>query len=92
MIWTQGMWAVIAAPFVMVGVIWLYTLIFTFSALWFTHYCLSVLGELRAAESAMLATRRAASTASDLELVEEVPPQQRFGYDAGPEPEAGDAA
>jgi len=92
MIWTLGMWVIIAAPFVMVGVIWLYTLIFTFSALWFTHYCLSVLGELRAAESAMLATRRAASTASDLELVEEVPPQQRFGYDAGPEPEAGDAA
>jgi hypothetical protein len=71
----------------MVGVIWLYTLIFTFSALWFTHYCLSVLAQLRTAESAMLATRRAASTASDLELVEEVPPHQRFGFDAGPEPE-----
>ena len=28
--------------------IWLYTLIFTFSALWFTHYCLAVLAALRA--------------------------------------------
>jgi len=89
MIWTLGMQIIIFAPFIMVGVIWLYTLIFTFSALWFTHYCLSVLAELRSAESAMLATRRAASTASDLELVEEVPPQQRFGYDDGPAPEPG---
>jgi len=87
MIWTLGMWAVIAAPFVMVGAIWLYTMIFSFSALWFTHYLLGVLADLRRAESAMRAARQTASTSSDLELVEEVPPQQRFGYDTGPEPE-----
>lgn len=92
MIWTLGMWIIVAAPIVIIPVIWLYTLIFTFSALWFTHYGLSVLTELRNAESAMLASRRAASTASDLELVEEVPPRQRFGYDDGPAPEPEDAA
>ncbi|HEY9023052.1 MAG TPA: EI24 domain-containing protein [Burkholderiaceae bacterium] len=92
MIWTLSMQFIILAPFIMVGVIWLYTMIFTFSALWFTHYGLSALAELRVAEAAMLATRHAATTSSDLELVEEVPPHQRFGYDAGPEPEpeAGD--
>lgn len=92
MIWTLGMWIIVAAPIVIIPVIWLYTLIFTFSALWFTHYGLSVLTELRNAESAMLASRRAASTASDLELVEEVPPHQRFGYDDGSAPEPEDAA
>jgi len=91
LIWTLGMWAVIAAPFVMVGAIWLYTMIFSFSALWFTHYLLSVLAELRKAESAMRAARQTASTSSDLELVEEVPPHQRFGYDAGVDAEPGEA-
>ena len=86
LIWTLGMWVVIAAPFVMVGVIWLYTLIFTFSALWFTHYCLAVLAGLRAAESAMRAVQPMAGPPSDLQLVEEVPPHERFGYDA---PDAG---
>jgi hypothetical protein len=81
MIWTLGMGVIIAAPIVMVGVIWLYTLIFTFSALWFTHYALSVLASLRAAESAMRAVQPVAAPASDLQLVEEVPPHERFGYE-----------
>ena len=81
MIWTLGMVVIIAAPFVMVGVIWLYTLIFTFSALWFTHYCLSVLAELRGAEVAMRAVQPAVAPAPDLQLVEEVPPHERFGYE-----------
>ena len=88
MIWTLSMQVIILAPFIMVGVVWLYTMIFTFSALWFTHYALSALAGLRSAEAAMLATRHAATTSSDLDLVEEVPPQQRFGYDTGPEPGA----
>ena len=75
---------IIFAPFIMVGVIWLYTLIFTFSALWFTHYGLSVLNGLRAAEDAMRALQPGLAPASDLQLVEEVPPQERFGYDASP--------
>ena len=88
MIWTLSLQLIIFAPFIMVGVIWLYTMIFTFSALWFTHYALSVLASLRLAEAAMRSTRHAASTTSDLELVEEVPPQERFGYDQGGEPGA----
>ena len=81
MIWTLGMGVIIAAPIVMVGVIWLYTLIFTFSALWFTHYGLSVLAALRGAEAAMRAVQPAVAPSSDLQLVEEVPPHERFGYD-----------
>ena len=81
MIWTLGMGVIIAAPLVMVPVIWLYTLIFTFSALWFTHYGLSVLSSLRAAESAMRAVQPVVAPSSDLQLVEEVPPHERFGYE-----------
>ena len=81
MIWTLSMQLIIFAPFIMVGVIWLYTLIFMFSGLWFTHYCLTVLASLRAAETAMRAVQPAVAPASDLQLVEEVPPHERFGYD-----------
>jgi len=83
MIWTLAMWVIIAAPFVMVGVVWLYTMIFAFSALWFTHYCLSVLATLRHAETAMREVQPAVAPSPDLQLVEEVPPRERFGYDAG---------
>jgi hypothetical protein len=83
MIWSLGMWVIIAAPFVMVPVIWLYTLIFTFSALWFTHYNLAVLASLRDAEAAMRAVQPSMASPSDLQLVDEVPPHERFGYDAG---------
>jgi hypothetical protein len=87
MIWTLSMQFIIFAPFIMVGVVWLYTMIFTFSALWFTHYSLSVLASLRLAEAAMRAVQPTAAPSSDLQLVEEVPPHERFGYDEGPEPD-----
>ena len=79
--WALSAGLLVAAPFVMVGVIWLYTLIFTFSALWFTHYALAVLAQLREAEAAMRAVQPVVAPSSDLQLVEEVPPQERFGYE-----------
>ena len=85
MIWTLSMQFIILAPFIMVGVIWLYTMIFTFSALWFTHYGLAVLASLRAAETAMRAVQPAVAPSSDLQLVEEVPPHERFGFDGAAE-------
>ena len=40
--------AVALAPVLVPLSIWLYTLIFAFSSLWFTHYCLAALERLRA--------------------------------------------
>jgi hypothetical protein len=47
LIWASG--ALFAAAFVILVplAIWLYMLIFAFSSLWFTHYCLAALKELR---------------------------------------------
>ena len=85
LIWTLSMQVIILAPLVMVGVIWLYTLIFTFSALWFVHYALAVLDALRGAEAAVRAAPAPSmAPVSDLPLVEEVPPHERFGHDTGP--------
>ena len=37
------------APVLIVVSVWLYTLVFAFSALWFAHYALAALAQMRAA-------------------------------------------
>lgn len=46
-IWAFGIVAVALAPFLILASIWLYTLVFAFSTLWFTHYALAALQDLR---------------------------------------------
>lgn len=46
MIWGFGP-ALIWAPFIVLLAIWIYTLVFAFSALWYSHYLLSALADLR---------------------------------------------
>ena len=57
LLWASG--ALFAAAFVILVplAIWIYTLVFAFSSLWFAHYCLSALQALRA-EAARAATVR----------------------------------
>lgn len=54
LIWASG--ALLAAAFVILVplAIWIYTLVFAFSSLWFSHYCLAALRSLRA-EAALVA-------------------------------------
>lgn len=48
LIWAFSMMAVVLAPLLVLLTIWLYTLVFAFSSLWFTHFCLAALADLRA--------------------------------------------
>ena len=52
MIWASGV--LFAAAFVLLipVAIWIYTLVFAFSSLWFAHYCLAALEKLRAEQAA----------------------------------------
>jgi hypothetical protein len=52
LVWASGV--LFAAAFVILVplAIWIYTLVFAFSSLWFTHYCLAALQELRRERSA----------------------------------------
>ena len=52
-VWASG--ALFAAAFVILVpvAIWIYTLVFAFSSLWFAHYCLAALEKLRAEEAAV---------------------------------------
>lgn len=58
-VWASGI-LFAAAFFVLVPIaIWIYTLVFAFSALWFAHYCLDALNQLRAQRGALAANTAA---------------------------------
>lgn len=47
-LWALGALTLVLAPLVLVASVWLYTLVFVFSSLWFAHYLLAALAALRA--------------------------------------------
>lgn len=49
MVWTIGAMAIVFAPLLVPLAIWIYTFVFIFAALWFSHYALAALAALRAA-------------------------------------------
>lgn len=51
-IWASGAMFVALAPVLVPIAIWIYTLVFAFSSLWFTHYTLDALEQLRKKNSA----------------------------------------
>jgi hypothetical protein len=48
LVWASGALFAVAFPILIPVAIWIYTLVFAFSSLWFTHYCLAALEQLRA--------------------------------------------
>jgi hypothetical protein len=47
-VWAWGWLFAVAFPVLVPIAIWIYTLVFAFSSLWFAHYCLAALARLRA--------------------------------------------
>ena len=47
LLWASSLMLLVLFPIVAVVAIWLYVVIFVFSALWFAHYCLSALRSMR---------------------------------------------
>ena len=47
LIWSVGLMTLVMAPILLPVSIWLYVLIFIFFTLWFAHYCLTALEQLR---------------------------------------------
>lgn len=52
-VWASGWFFAAAFPLLIPVAIWIYTLVFAFSALWFAHYCLAALAQLRGNATAM---------------------------------------
>lgn len=53
LLWASGAMFIAMAPVLVPLAIWIYTLVFAFSSLWFAHYCLAALELLRKRESAL---------------------------------------
>jgi hypothetical protein len=60
LVWASGVLFVALAPVLVPVAIWIYTLVFAFSSLWFAHYALAALQTLRAADAAIVPTPPAA--------------------------------
>jgi hypothetical protein len=54
-LWASGAMFAVAFVILMPVAIWIYTLVFAFSALWFAHFCLAALQQLRAQASLSMA-------------------------------------
>jgi len=52
LVWASGAALIVLAPVLVPVAVWIYTLVFAFSALWFAHFALAALQALRAERSA----------------------------------------
>ncbi|MFZ2294908.1 MAG: EI24 domain-containing protein [Polaromonas sp.] len=83
LLWASGAMFVAMAPILVPVAIWIYTLVFAFSSLWFAHYCLAALEQLRMKNSAPVQDSRAQDAIHS--IADEAPqealpkPTPRFG-------------
>ncbi len=77
LIWASGAMFVAMAPILVPVAIWIYTLVFAFSSLWFAHYTLAALEQLRKKNNALTHNLRSSdaieSVATELPAVTELP-------------------
>ena len=59
LLWASGAMFIAMAPILVPLAIWIYTLVFAFSSLWFAHYCLAALEQLRKRNSGFAQASRA---------------------------------
>ena len=64
LLWASGAMFVAMAPILVPVAIWIYTLVFAFSSLWFAHYTLAALQQLRQEQTAQAAQATLASAAN----------------------------
>jgi len=75
-VWASGV-VFVAAFFVLIPLaIWIYTLVFAFSSLWFAHFCLAALEQLRAELPAAPRSQEGAPPALLVESVSAATPQR----------------
>lgn len=71
LVWAFGVIAVVLWPLLVVVTVWIYTLVFAFASLWFAHYALAALEQLRQLETVL-----PPAPEGTLPLAELTPPDQ----------------
>ena len=77
LVWASGAIAIVFAPVLVPVAIWIYTLVFAFSALWFAHYALAALQALRREREPVELLPPARGASRDVELIDDarlIPP------------------
>jgi hypothetical protein len=75
LVWASGALVIVFAPVLVPLAVWIYTLVFAFSALWFAHYALSALQALRAERDGAQVMPPARHAPADTLLIEDVTPR-----------------
>ena len=74
LLWAASAMTLVFAPVLIVVSVWLYTLVFAFSALWFAHYALAALAALRADAQALASRAAVRAPGEVIELGAPTPP------------------
>jgi hypothetical protein len=74
LVWASGAFFITFAPVLLPLAIWIYTLVFAFSALWFAHFALSSLASLRAERASAPAVPAAPLEVSPAPVTALLPP------------------
>jgi hypothetical protein len=85
LLWASSVMFLVFAPFLVVAAIWIYTLVFAFSSLWFAHYCLAALQKQRIEQAVQAATKPtlAQSTINSTDVLPKIdPPAIEHDYSA----------
>lgn len=89
LVWASGAMFVAMAPILVPVAIWIYTLVFAFSSLWFAHYTLAALEQLRKKNNVLAADPLAHSAIESMATepaIEALPgPARVFGTPGNPE-------
>lgn len=67
-LWASGAMFIAMAPILVPVAIWMYTLVFAFSSLWFAHYALSALEQLRKQKEAPAQANRASTAMNSIAI------------------------
>jgi hypothetical protein len=62
LVWASGALTIVLAPLLVPVAVWIYTLVFAFSALWFAHFALAALQRLRAEQDSKPASASASAS------------------------------
>ncbi|HEX5785735.1 MAG TPA: EI24 domain-containing protein [Burkholderiaceae bacterium] len=86
-LWASGAMFIAMAPILVPLAIWLYTLVFAFSSLWFVHFCLSALAQRRQNEATVRPVQEVHPVVVDVDVSE--PDALLLPPDAVTPPDAG---
>ena len=72
LVWVSGALVIVFAPVLVPVAVWIYTLVFAFSGLWFAHFALAALQALRAERDAVQIVPAARAGPTDVTLIEDL--------------------